>query len=185
MFKYRVPKAILLTVPYTGTHFAKSLFEKVGVFSTYDMPNAHWLDGNIREQWDKIIQRKLVITARDPYLTAIRSIKTGHETPIEFIAESWATCFEAMQQADHFILDIGCKKENRLNHVLELINFVGIDLGTYREDVTSYVDAWLPENESHSEHKVRYLETGELPSRYDWSLLDPAVNWYKALTINT
>jgi hypothetical protein len=185
MFKYRVPKAILLTVPYTGTHFARSLFSIVDPLSIHDVPSAHWLDGNVRELWDKIIRRKLVITARDPYLTAIRSIQTGHEDPITFIAQSWETCFEAIQVADHFILDIGCQKERRLKHALAAINFIGSECEAHNEQqVAAFVDAWLPENESQSKYKTEYLETGNLPDEYDWSLLDEASEWYNALLTN-
>jgi hypothetical protein len=150
------------------------------LFGKAYVPTAHWLDGNIAEDWDKIMQTKVLITARDPYLSAIRSIKTGQENPVAFIADAWNVCFTAMDEMNYFIFDIGCSKQVRLNHAQDAIKFIGIDVDLDRID--NYIDNWTPENVSVSEHKTKYLETGKLPSGYDWTILDAAVNWYKALT---
>ncbi len=90
-----------------------------------------------------------------------------------------------MKEANYFIFDIGCQEENRLNHALEAIRFIGIvDETQCRHDIIPYVEKWEPINESHSEYKTEYLETGKLPNEYDWNLLNEAVEWYKALTTN-
>jgi hypothetical protein len=184
VFKGRTPEAILLTVPYTGTHFTRMLLELVDaraqLFGKAYVPTAHWLDENIAEDWDKIMQTKVLVTARDPYLSAIRSIKTGQENPVAFIADAWDVCFTAMDKMNYFIFDIGCAKQDRLSHAQNAIKFISIDLDLGQID--DYIDDWTPENESVSEHKTKYLETGELPEGYDWSMLDSAVDWYKLLT---
>lgn len=187
MFKGRTPEAILLTVPYTGTHFTQILLELVDaraqLFGKAYVPTAHWLDENIAEDWDKIMQTKVLVTARDPYLSAIRSIKTGQENPVAFIADAWNVCFTAMDEMNYFIFDIGCSKQARLSLAQDAIKFIGIDMEPGRID--SYIDNWAPENESVSEHKTKYLKTGALPNGYEWNKLDKAVEWYKALTNNT
>lgn len=187
MFKRRTPDAILLTVPHTGTTFVRTLLTKVGAdsdpYAKAYVPNAHWLDEGIAETWDKIVQTKLIITARDPYLSAIRAIKTNEENPVEWIADAWTLCFDAMSKTKHVVFDIDCPEQTRLSCAQNVVKFIGIDL--YSDRIDGYVEKWIPQNESHSEHKTEYLETGKLPEGYDWSLLDTTVEWYKALTTNT
>ena len=186
MFKRRTPEAILITVPFTGTHFMKALLEVTdankNMWSTTYVPHAHWLDASIEENWDKIIQTKLIITARDPYLSAIRNIKPPQENPIEFIADAWNVCFKAMKESNYFIFDIGCQEENRLNHALDVIRFIGIDEIQYEQHINLYIEKWEALSVTDSEYKTKYLETGELPEGYDWGLLDTVVDWYKRLT---
>jgi hypothetical protein len=190
MFKRRTPDAILLTVPHSGTTFTRTLLRKAYILSDPHakayVPDAHWLDEIVTETWDKIVQTKLIITARDPYLSAIRSIKTKQENPIELIADAWDVCFKAMKESkesNYFVFDIECQEEDRLKHALDVIRFVGIvDAIQCRQDIIPYVEKWLPVNESHSEYKTNYLELGKLPNGYDWNLLDNAVEWYKSLT---
>lgn len=183
MFKQRTPNAILLTVPYTGTHFTRTLLQIAGAMpfpQSYSyVPHAHWLDENVAEDWAKIVQTKILITARDPYLSAIRAISTSQENPVDFIADSWAVCFTCMNETDHFVFDIGGPKEKRLAHARDAINFIG---AKEIDRIDDYIARWEPANESFNDHKSEYLKTGKLPSGYDWTVLDTAVNWYKALT---
>ena len=187
MFKRRTPDAILLTVPHTGTTFVRTLLSKACAdsdpYAKAYVPDAHWLDEGIAENWDKIVQTKLIITARDPYLSAIRAIKNGQENPVEWIADAWTLCFDAMSKTKHVVFDIDCPVQARLNCAQNAIKFIGIDLALDRID--GYVERWIPQNESTSIYKTEYLEIGKLPNGYDWELLDDAVEWYKALTNNT
>lgn len=186
MFKRRTPDTILLTVPHTGTTFVRTLLTKVGAADIYAkayVPDAHWLDESVTETWDKVIQTKLIITARDPYLSAIRAIKSGQENPVEWIADSWTRCFDAMGKTKHFVFDIDCTNQARLNLAKDAVKFIGIDLELDRID--DYIEKWEPVNESISDHKTEYLATGALPNGYNWSKLDTAVEWYKGLTTHT
>lgn len=186
MFKHRTPDAVLLTVPYTGTHFTRILLEVAGAMShprsKVYVPHAHWLDANVTEDWTKIMQTKVLVTARDPYLSAIRSIKTGQEDPIEFIANAWELCFTGMNEMDYFVFDIGSPSAaRRLAHAQDAMNFIGID-DEMLSRIDDYVERWEPANESFNVQKDEYLNTGNLPEGYDWSLLDNAKAWYRALT---
>lgn len=188
MFKRRTPEAILLTVPYSGTNFTNKLLETAGAshnhnWGTY-IPQAHWLDSNCTDDWYKIVQTKAIITARDPFLSAIRSIKVNQEDPVKFIADSWAACFKGMEELDYVILDIGCRESDRLENALNVIRFAGIDEEKYMDNIVPFVNAWIPENESYSEHKTNYLKSGRLPDGYDWSQLYEAAIWYNKLLTN-
>jgi hypothetical protein len=70
----------------------------------------------------------------------------------------------------------------RLNCAQNAIKFIGIDLELDR--INDYVEKWIPQNESTSIYKTKYLETGELPEGYDWNLLNEAVEWYNKLLTN-
>jgi len=86
MFKHYIPKAILLTVRFTGTHFTRSLLAHLG--NVY-IPNAHWLDQEVKDEWEKIKLRKVIVTVRDPRLSAIRAIKSRSPSAVEDIANEW------------------------------------------------------------------------------------------------
>lgn len=188
MFKRRTPEAVLLTAPYSGTNFTLKLLATAGSFQNHTretyIPQAHWLDTNCIDDWNKIVQTKAIITARDPFLSAIRSIKVNQEDPVKFIADSWAAAFKGMEELDFVILDIGCREAERLENALNVLRFAGIDVEKYMDSIIPYVDAWMPENESHSEHKTNYLKSGKLPDGYDWNLLYDAAIWYNKLLTN-
>ena len=177
MFSRQVPHAILLTVPFTGTTFTKALLQH----STAYIPDAHWTDSIVSEQWSKIKLRKIIVTARDPYLCAIRYIKTNAKTPIEDAAAEWNTMLNKIKEVDHFVFNINCPESKRHEHAIALFKFVNADAPC---KIDSFVHKWQAENVSSSEHKTRYLETGELPIGHDWSKLDRAVKWYKNLLTN-
>jgi len=182
MFKYGMPDAILLTVPYTGTNSIIQLFR--GLCAHSHIPDAHWTDSIIEEQWNIIIHAKVIITARDPYLSAIRTIHNKQENPIEVCANAWNICLSKLPEVHHFVFDVGCQESERLKQCVDVVNFSGIVAEWHISDIERYATDWAPHNESHSEHKTRYLETGELPEGYDWSLLDEAVEWYDNLLTN-
>lgn len=188
MFKARTPEAVLLTVPFTGTHFVQGLLQTVSASGdpssrTY-VPDQHWTDSLTSLEWNKVKQTKVLITARNPYLSALRNIKIRLENPIEAKAAEWKTCINSLPELDYFIIDIGCPKENRLEHALNAFRFIGTNPEQYMHLIVPYVENWIPQNESTSIYKTKYLETGELPEGYDWNLLNEAVEWYNKLLTN-
>ena len=174
MFKHYIPKAILLTVRFTGTHFTRSLLAHLG--NVY-IPNAHWLDQEVKDEWEKIKLRKVIVTVRDPRLSAIRAIKSRSPSAVEDIANEWNTMIDSLDQLDHFIFNIEC--QNRLEHAYELIDFIGIQP---MRKIEPFVNKWAPENFSTHDAKVKYLESGELPEGHNWDALQPAIDWYNSLT---
>jgi hypothetical protein len=127
-------------------------------------------------------------------LSALRSIYNGEQ--IEAAAKSWNTCLTNLYNVDHYIIDIGCRKEDRLDHICGAIKFIDMNPDQYMEKLQPYVNSWTPvytTEESiarghgvdcEKNNKSIYLETGELPDGHDWSLLDKAVEWYKLLPTN-
>jgi len=176
----------LCTVPHTGAHFIIGLLETVGLQSSIDYGVDEW---GIRGRMLPL-QSKFLILARDPYLTALRYIYNGE--PMENVAKTWKVCFANLYNIDYFIIDIGCRKEDRLEHICDAMKFLNIDFELHMEKLKSYIEAWKPLNtseeffgvESEEGNKAAYLATGELPEGHDWGLLDEAVEWYKSLPTN-
>lgn len=174
MFKHYIPKAILLTVRFTGTHFTRSLLSHLG--DVY-IPSAHWLDQEVTDEWEKIKLRKVIVTVRDPRLSAIRAIKTRADNAVEDIANEWNTMIGSLDQLDHFVFNI--EHDNRLEHAYGLFDFIGIKP---MRKIEQFVDRWAPQNVSKSEAKIKYLESGEPPEGHNWDSLQPAIDWYNQLT---
>ena len=176
----------LMTVPHTGANFAVGLLSHLDLqYQKYNI--THW------KTRPSMLppEPKLLITARDPYLVALRYISKGN--PIEHAALSFDNCIANLYNVDYHILDIGCRKEDRLEHVNSIAKFLDTtpDIGTHK-----FVEAWTPVNTTEEQilrgrvaggtenDKARYLENGVLPKDHDWSILDNAVDWYKSLSTN-
>jgi len=180
----------LMTVPHTGAHFVTDLLETVGLLLPNEYTTAHW------PTYSKSLppESKFLITVRDPYLSALRYLYNGY--PIEDAAKSWNICLANLYNVDHYIIDIGCRKEDRLEHICSAIKFINMNPDNYMEKLQPYVDLWTPIHtteesiargrgvDCEKNNKSIYLETGGLPNGHDWSLLDNAVEWYKALPTN-
>lgn len=169
----------LMTVPYTGATFALDLFMAAGTMPKH----YHWRGSNTR-----LPGIPLIITVRDPYLSAIRFIYSGQ--PIEPCAEMWNECIDALPFVDNFLFDIGCREEDRMTHAANMFEFCQL---TMTPEIEQYVNSWTPANSSEQytcgdlrakDFKANYLKDGTLPDGYDWSLFDNAVAWYKGLSTN-
>lgn len=177
----------LATVPHTGAHFVVDLLRIVGV---RNLLHWHW---RVRPR-ALPQQSKFLITARDPYLTALRYIHNGDS--MEDVAKTWKTCISNLYNIDHYIIDMACRKEDRLEHIYNAMRFIDIDPIPYTTELDSFINAWKPVHtteemivrghgvEGTENNKAIYLETGELPEGYDWSTLDEAFEWYKSLSTN-
>ena len=108
---------------------------------------------------------------------------------------------------DAFILDMGCREEDRVEHLCDFVRHIGKDPDEYMDDILEYADGWKPLNTSNSVEKRKYLELGQLPEtqilnihrklvprretvettltkKIDWTAFDNAVAWYKSLPTN-
>jgi len=196
----------LFTIPHTGTHFAISLFEAFGIDGSIkykpeavckERPRCKpfpqgprpfwWLAhcGSTREYMDPLMPslinaKKLIVTARDPYLSAIRYFRPGTNRTMDSVKRRWDHFFEILEGSQHgyFVLNIDCRKEHRHKHIADLCNFLN---QPYDQRIELFVNSWKPKNVSNTEAKRKYLETGQLPNCGNWSLLDLAVEWYKGL----
>ena len=196
-------KTSLFTVPHTGTHFAIEFLKCLGIehasgtgfFSIHPKRTriTDWENGG----WFTIANTNCVVTARDPYLTHIRYIHNNHD--VSDNVKSWDCMINALPHLRSYkILDIGCRVEDRYDHLCEIAEFVGVYPKAYRELIEVYADAWMPLNDSENEIKKQYLETNSLPTtqtlelpsgdtkenEIDWSELDFAIDWYKTLPTN-
>lgn len=181
----------IITVPHTGTHFAEQLLDQIGLHSLDKVyMGKHW------DPYPSILpeEPKLLITARDPYLTALRYIANGDL--IEPVALAFDNCISNLYNVDYYLLDIGCREADRLKHACDLARFLDIDPDLHMEKLVPFVKAWKPVHTTEEEaargmlaegtehNKAKYLESGKLPEGYDWSVLDNAVEWYKSLSTN-
>ncbi len=171
MFKHYIPRAILITVHFTGTNFVRKLLDHAP--HAY-IPVVHWSDKEVEEEWDKITKRKIIVTARDPYLCGIRYTKGS---TVEAAAKEWDIMLDRLSEIDHFVFDVACS--DRRAHVNDLFNFIN---EVPHFDTEKFVNDWTPIKASRSPLKEEYLESGKLPEGHDWSQLDRAVNWYNSLT---
>ena len=204
-------KLSLYTVPHTGAHFTIELLKRLGIehasgtgFFHIHSPQViidDWSAGG----WYTISNTNCIVTARDPILTGIRYIYNNQ--PVSQVTNNWISFLESLDHlSNYFVLDVGCREEDRLQHLRDLAVFVGKNPNT--PIIEEYAAGWKPLNKSNNEMKQRYLETGELPKtqiyrapqpgiqypredqyvdnvlEIDWSALDDAVAWYKSLPTN-
>jgi hypothetical protein len=173
----------LATVPHTGAVFTIGLLEAAGQTQGIDFKHWHWKS--------KVLalpeQPRALVTARNPHLSVIRTLYEGEL--FEPACNTWNNFIECLDFIDYFALDIGCREENRIDHVREALDFCELECN---DAVIEYVSEWSPQNTSKERHGVEayehfrtdYLETGKLPDGYDWQRLDNAIGWYKSLPTN-
>jgi hypothetical protein len=180
-------KVGIYTVPHTGTNFVMRYLDCLGLYpEAVSAPrNYHQRHaGYTIKDWDSFSKLKCIVTARDPYLSAIRFLRDDKPNAVEQCAEHWNVFFDTYRTLDHFIVDLAIRDEERLEHLIQAAEFVGIDTTQHIDNIEGYADSWQPANSRNSGMKTRYIETGELPEGHNWSLLDDAVNWYAALPTN-
>lgn len=194
----QTPRIILYTVPHTGTNFVASFFKHLGLESPdhwfrYHTARCH--PDNLHKSAFRITgvraleAEKLIVTARDPYLSAIRWIgdsdyeeDSGDRRTPQQMAWSWGHMFDVLKKRDdYFIVDIGCRQSDRLELLREAADYMEIDYNM--ADIESFAEAWKPQNSSDTGPKQAYLRDGTLPDG-DWHYLDDAVAWYKSLPTN-
>ena len=175
MFKLRVPNAILLTVPFTGTHFTQTVLTEMTRSHGWYIASAHWLDEVVANEWNKIVRRKIIVTSRNPYLSAIRSIKAYGS--IDDSVNQWNCMLDKLPQLNYFVFNVECEERHRERHLSDLAAFLGIS--------NNMKIKWIPENVSTSAIKEKYTATQELPEGHDWDKLNDAISWHKTLTTNT
>lgn len=180
----------MITVPHTGTHFAIKFLEildlphNVGKGINYNHHHAiPEITPHMKLLYETCIGTKCIVTARDPILNAIRYMTNGQ--PLTQASNTWKVFLEILPwMNDVFVLDIGCREEDRADHLYDLARFIDKNPNEYMDSIKSYANDWKPLNTSDSPEKSRYIEYGELPKGVDWSAFDEAVEWYKSLPTN-
>jgi len=204
------PPLSMLTVTHTGTHFAMAFLELLGIPHNAGRGYTHHhaapeLTPHMKERYEQLIGTKCIVTARDPILSGIRYIHNG--TSVQQVADCWDVFLEVLPWMDAFILDMGCREEDRVEHLCDFVRHIGKDPDEYMDDILEYADGWKPLNTSNSVEKRKYLELGQLPEtqilnihrklvprretvettltkKIDWTAFDNAVAWYKSLPTN-
>jgi hypothetical protein len=125
----------------------------------------------------------VVVTARDPYLSAIRWINRPGRT-VEDMGWAWQHFFKVLEKRQPFVVDIGCRETDRVKHLCDLGDYLEVQYDA--KDVQNFANAWKPENSINTGAKQAYLTTGTLPHprKGSWDLLDGSVEWYKNLSTN-
>jgi len=175
----------LYTIPHTGTNFVMQYFALLGFRpGTIVAPETyvHRHAGHKKPNWDHFANFPCIITARDPYLCALRFIHNGQT--IDDCAKCWDDFLSSYESLNYTILDIGTRPSNRHNQLLSIATFVNKDPIRYATQIQEYANSWLPVKSTSSELKRQYLETGSLPTSFDWSPLNRAVAWYNSLETN-
>ena len=211
----------LLTVPHTGTHFAMRFFELLGAKKDHeiverDRRNEHspinawyWhlhtdrrpfsqMPGTAKQRYERCLRnnRRLIVTARDPYLSVFHYRSKSPSHTLEHQAGNWNMFLDIVEQRNPFILDIGCRDEDREQHLRDAVEY--LNLRNYDDSIIGeYAANWTPQNSSGNTEKEEYLRTGKLPHpgyvflggrepgpKLSWIMLDRAVAWYKNLHTN-
>ena len=179
---------VIYTVPHTGTNFVRKFLDTLETTENIIRIHATHLDDTEMVSQHHLTQLRIlasssptIITARDPYLSAIRFLKREHRK-MTFLKKRWDRFFKTVPTMNYHIIDIGVKEEDRYTHLCQAADFLKIKYS--EQKVRAFADAWKPVNETTSDAKTKYLDTGELSKFHDWSLLDDAVSWYKNLQTN-
>lgn len=184
---------ILYTMPHTGTNFIVKFFEAIGQEQTKTWRRWHAFQIHPKEITDGqlFIEQRikntpgLVVTARNPYLSAIRHFHSSSNGNLIDLHYGWGRFFDMIESRGHFVVDIGCKEENRFDHLCDLVKYLNLECDT--DIIKQFADKWKPENTSDSKAKNDYLKNGTLPvlkHGESWDLIADAVSWYKSLPTN-
>ena len=192
-------KISLFTVPHTGTHFVYNFFDLIGVEpdpGTCTKKGAAYyniLHASIpvkemtqapRDRYTQHFKRKTIVTARDPYLSTIHHLDLSTTRGVDYVATVWDTFLDILPTINYHIIDIGCKEENRYQHLCSAADFLSLKISYDKDKVKKFADEWQPANYRNNEMKSNYLKSGKLPEGHDWALFDRAVDWYKGLPTN-
>lgn len=108
---------------------------------------------------------------------------------------------------DAFIVDVGCREADRVEHLCDFARHVGKDPDDYMDAIVEYANAWKPLNVTDNPIKQAYLKDGTLPEtqvlnikrklvprretvettltkKINWAAFDDAIAWYKSLPTN-
>jgi len=132
-----------------------------------------------------MLSSKVIVAARNPYLSVFRRIDLPTSRPLKYYAARWNVFLDTIPELDYVILDVGCRGEEKYNQLVDVAKHIGL----YSEEtipiIKDYAKAWKPVNISDTKFKRDFLLTGELPEGYDWSVFDSAVDWYESLPTNS
>lgn len=177
----------VFTVIHTGTNFIQTFFNELGFewkFYRLHSPPTVVLDGVIR---DKLNSGPVVVTARDPYLSAFHylSLYNNAEKGIKELDLQWNMFLNILPTINYYVVDVDCTQENRHSQLSGAIQHIGYNPADFEPKIKDYASNWKPLNSTKNKMKLEYFETGKLPKGHDWSVLDEAVDWYKNLPTNS
>jgi hypothetical protein len=189
-------KVLLLSVPHTGTVFARRYIEDVaefphcrnlGAFVTKDVTrmhvNLHTVRSNRPERRgakeDGVFKYayencNVVIPVRDPIDNAISCLGRGFNN-LDYCIQNWQAMMDEYQCFKNvFWLDVWAPVENRATMISKLNEF--LDVEPHPTYVTRFVRDWKKVNHRTTEQMVK----GDRRTPFhDFRPLDFAVEWYK------
>ena len=96
----------------------------------------------------------------------------------------WCCLLDELPNLNYYLFDINCRESNRKGELINMLHFLDL----YTEKRERWTDEWINEwpimSSRDSKHKKQYLENQMLPSGYNYSQLQFAVDWYESLPSN-
>ena len=184
----------LLSAQGTGTHFAMSFLELLGLYGTdKGDPADYYQIHTDHHQWEEWKGREYpvkyphaLIPLRHPYLGFLSRWRVRGMTAEQY-ANQWELLIHVIPLFDQVVF-LPIDTSLRLSTLLRVATFVRCPTDTKEQlfKIKQFAESWTPQNQraksntvdrnKETEFKERYLQDGEMP--VDVSALDSAVAWY-------
>jgi hypothetical protein len=185
---------IFYTIPHSGTHFMFELFSQLdvpryGYSGTFidnnpyekESRRPHYFHIHSKERptyhhihWGLLHKHKVLSIVRHPYDNFISHLSRNLD--MEECSNVWKIFMDVDSKCDVYSIDINSK--NRMQSIYEGLEHVGIRDQVDDNIIQDYVRTWKPQNHWNTPVKREYDETGKMPPEHDYSMLEPALNWY-------
>lgn len=157
----------------------------------------HQVDYEPRQKWEReLLTRRLVVTARHPHRTFLSHLIRAGEGESKRIAAKlnrlYGIFLNTLKSHESYgILTLDCEEHLREKTLLDVANFLNVDLNVYGEAIRSYADSWDPfhfyckpdENIKHNPLISEYEKDPSMIKEYDLSSLRDAINWYEKVRV--
>lgn len=185
-------KFTYITVQHSGTRFLESYFIHLGFYSDGKTKRdiVHRSRGLVEYNWYHVENKASTRDwSRDSMKTypVVSTLRHPHKTIISFLSRNfdvreclsmWDNFIKLSTQRNMVYYNIDCAKENRKSQLLNLVNKIDCVDNETEALTDSFVDDWKPIGVWNGDIKKEYEQTGQLPTVFDWSRFDRAVNWY-------
>ena len=177
---------------HTGTHFCVEFLKQLGLerhkngqpfANKYMRIHARPYSLTHKDDLDRHLNSaKVIVPARDPYLSCIRHFKAAHfYKTMNAIEGAWDTFLDRLPEIDYYVIDVATPEEKRYDVLAGAVDHIGLDRKEHESTIQRYADGWKPLNTTDTEAKTKYIEAGKIPEALDEQKLARAVAWYNSL----